>query len=71
MSIFKSQVFQAGITRLQRTYTYTACSSWHRKKIEVSTSSFTPPRHVKREHSVIQLLSSYSYSQEAGANQSI
>lgn len=34
---------------------------------EKRSSSYTPPTHVKREHSVTQLLSSYSHSQEARA----
>lgn len=49
------------------TCTHIACCLWQRKKLEPNTGSYTPPTHVQREHSVTQLLSCCSHTEEARA----
>lgn len=60
MSILKTQVFQAGITRMQHTHTYAhtqhvVSNRDYREKTEVNTSSYTPRTHVQCDTATVKL----------------
>lgn len=68
MSIFNTQVFQAGITRMQLvhtdTHTHALTQTQHvvsdtekkkEKKTEVNTGSYSPPTHVQHDTATVKL----------------